>query len=168
MLAVIACITKSETDITLVLDKARGANHKSIVAESLAIIVKVLVHAGRFDEARAIVGNKKRGIVGEMQGLDPYWRAEAAIYLACLSGESDDRAEAGTDIDRIRNKGLREGARTDLASGRDQHINLPGNPFMALAVIADALKDGKGPYNSAYLNGQIDTIISTIFLSHLG
>jgi hypothetical protein len=167
LLAVVACITKDKGDIALALDKARNAKHDCAVAEALAIIVKVLAYAERFDEARAIAGNKKKGIAGEMVGLDPYWHAEAVIWLARISKDEDDHAEAKMIASRIRNPDLRDEVRADL-SGRNDFITLPNNPLMALGVIADALSNGKAPHNSGHLHNQVDKIISSIFDAHPG
>lgn len=167
LLAVVACVTKDKADIALAIDKARTAKHDYAVAEALAIIVRVLARAGRFDEARAIVGNKKKGIAGEMMGLDRYWHAEAAIWLFESSKDDDDRVEATTIASSIGNPGLRSEARADL-SGRSDFIVLPNNPLMALAIIANALSNGRAPHNSGRLHNQVDGIISSIFGAHPG
>jgi len=109
--AIIACVSKDRVDIVSALDKIYNhAGH----GEALAIIVKVLAEAGRFDEARSITGNKKLGIAGGMAGRESYWHAEACIALAEFSRKQDDIDEARRVTGNIHSPELRNQARTDL------------------------------------------------------
>jgi len=170
LLAIIACITKDKADITSALGKAREhSGHQSVTAEALAIIVRVLAKARRYDEARNIVGNKKRGIAGEMVGKNAYWHTEAAIALARFSGEADDEEEAKTLVSHIRDHGLRDEARGDLEiAGRRHNVEvLPANPIFQLAILAGELTDGRAKHDSAYVHVLVDQIIDGLFISTL-
>jgi pentatricopeptide repeat protein len=168
--AVIACMTKEKADIVLALGKAKGhGSHQFVTAEALAIIVKVLAQAGRFDEARKIVG--------EMTGLDTYWHAEARIALARFSGNKNDAANADIAVSGIHSRELRNQARIDLKNALQKHRHLKSQPFAPylkelsdLLSQLDAFSEPDAAHlnvNSAYLHAMVDHIIDWIFANVL-
>lgn len=171
---VIACATQNKADIASALEKARG-HHQAVTAEALAIIVNVLSKARQFDEARAIVGNRKRGITGEMAGLDTYWHAEASIILAEFSREPDDVDEARFVISNIRSQELREDTRADLeiALGSAKTKTPQANPYFRLVAVLSELQtsmDGHAIHpqpDTVHLHALADSILDCLLIRAL-
>jgi pentatricopeptide repeat protein len=168
--AAIACITREKADIVSALERAREhGSHRSVTAEALAIIVKVLAQAGRFDEARKIVE--------EMTGLDTYWHAEACIALARFSGNKNDTAKAELAISGIHSRELRNQARIDLKNALQEHRHPKFQPFtpylkelseLLFQLDAFSAVDAvRSNANSAYLHAMADHIIDWIFANAL-
>lgn len=106
-LAVVASVTGEGGDIRLALHKAHQAGLPSSKAEALAVLVKILAEARRFEWARRIAT--------EMLGIDRYWYAVARMWIAGFSGEAEDIALAESAINSMNAGYLKVDARHDMA-----------------------------------------------------
>ena len=170
LLALIACVTGKKEDIDAALESARQhGGHQSGIAEALATIVSVLVKAGRYHNAREVVGNHEKGIPGDLFGQDTYWHAEAAILLARGSKDPDDYNEAVHRINRIRNEELRREARCDLDMPEEDRrsIDSTNNPLFQLVALVSELTSGQIHHNTGYLHKLIDRIVDDTFASKI-
>lgn len=174
LLTIVACFTKDQKDIDSLMKKVNehGGN-RPVAAEALAVMVRILSQAGLFEEARLIVGNRKRGIVSKMIGMDSYWHAQAGVGLASYSREPDDIHEAKELINSIHNTELRKEARIDLEvafseGGRSLPKRSSFNPYLKLASVVSQLerfsvKQAQSGVNSAYLHLVLNAIIENLF-----
>ena len=166
LLATIACVTKEKSEVlrAVFLAKEHGL-HADYTAESLAIIVKTLARAHRFDEAREIVL--------QMKGSNTFWHAEARISIFRFSGQGHDKSEAEEAISHIRAHHLRNDARVDLKVAQEKHRSGKMRSFSpdltelsSVLQKLEAFEDGAlftNGTNSAYLRLLAQEIIDRIF-----